>query len=393
MSPLSGLKVIDLTEAYSGPFCTMHLADFGADVTKVEMQNNGDISRNWLPVKNNKSGFFATYNRGKKSVSLDIKTEKGQEILTRLISSADVLVLDYSVDLIQDLNLHYDNLMKLNPELIYASISGFGEYGAMADRNCHDNITQAVSGTMTMTGFPDDEPVKIGVAAGDSLSGSKLCLGILMALFNRIKTGEGQKVEIAKMDAMFEINETPILFETVLNQTTTRAGNGDATITPYEIYETKDGYISIGVAGDHIWPFFCDALEMNHLAEDEMFHTNEKRLKNYEILNSIIKEYVQKKTKQELQDILTRHSVPCAPVLSIAEAMKHPQLMHRDMIVDLEDPALGTLKIPGIPIKLEKSPARIERSAPDLGEHTSEVLQSLGYSTSEIEILKADNII
>lgn len=393
MTPLSGMNVIDLTEAYGGPFCTMHLADFGANVIKIENRSTGDISRKWPPIKNDKSAFFATYNRGKKSITLDFETKQGRDILTQLISQADVLVVDYQIDYIDKMDLQYDRLAQLNPGLIYASISGFGEFGSMASYACHDNTAQAASGTMAMTGFPEDDPFKIGVSIGDSLSGSKLCLGILMAVFSRFSTGKGQKVEIAKMDALFEINETPILFQTVLNEESTRAGNGDTTITPYEIYETQDGYISIGVASDAIWPFFCNGVEMEQLTNDTRFCTNEKRLKNYEALNGIIKDYVKKKTKHELQDRLTEHNVPCAPVLSIAEIMNNSQLIHREMIVELADPVLGNFKIPGIPIKLEKSPGKIANPAPNLGEHTDEILESLGYSKCEIEKLKTQNIV
>lgn len=393
MGALSGYTVVDLTQGYGGPFCTMQLADFGANVIKVEKKGAGDVSRKRLPIKNSRSGFFVTYNRGKKSLALDLEKQGGRDILTALISGADVLVVDYEAEYIRDLDLGYDRLAQLNPRLIYASLSGFGEYGSMSSYRAHDISVQAASGTMAMTGFPDDDPVKIGVAVGDSLTGSKLCLGILMALFSRMKTGQGQKIEIAKMDALFEINESPVLFQTVLGQETTRAGNGDATLTPYEIYEAADGFISIGVASESIWPNFCNGMDMEYLMRDERFVTNEKRLENFDSLQGLIKQHVLTKTTEDLQERLAELSVPCAPVLSIAEIMKHPQLKARDMIGELRDPVIGTFSIPGIPIKLEKSPGKIQGQAPELGEHTSEILQSLGYSRDKIEDFKSLKVV
>jgi len=393
MSPLTGISVVDMTETFGGSFCTMHLADFGADVIKVEFTGHSNNIRSQPPLVQNKSGVFAAYNRGKKSIVLDPEAPDGQTILAQLIEKADAVVVDLNDDIIRKYSLQFEQLGKFNPALIYASLSGFGGSGSLSSCRCHDVTAQAISGTMAMTGFPDKDPVKVGSSVADSMGGSKLCLGILMAVFTRMKTGKGQKVEIATADSLFEINESPVLFQTVLNQVTTRAGNGDATITPYEIYETRDGHISIGVASDAIWPGFCRSMKMEHIIDDPRFTSNEKRLENYSVLNKLITDYVKTLGKQELQTMLDENSVPSAPVLSVAEVMSHPQLLHREMVVELKDPLLGRISVPGIAIKLEKSPGSIKKSGPDPGENTNEILQSLGYSQEKIEALRINNII
>ena len=391
MKPLDGLKVIDLTFSYSGPFCTMQLADFGAEVIKIENRDGGDQSRTYFPIKNGYSGFFATYNRGKKSITLDLNKENGKKILKDLVRDADVLVENYKPNTMDKLELGYDELIKINPELIYASISGFGLNGPYKDFSCSDNIAQSVSGIMETTGFPNGQPTKVGVAIGDSLSGLKLCLGILFAYYNKIKTGEGQRVDVAKLDALFAINEPTILYYTALNEECTRAGNSDPTIAPYDVFETKDGFMSIGVASESIWPKFCKAVGMEELIEDDRFTT--KRLENYSMLRPIIEKYTKKRTKEELEKKLLANKVPFGPVLSVAEVMEHPQIKARNMVVEINDPVIGKFKIPGIPIKLEKSPGIIDKPAPTLGQDTNSILKSIGYSEEEISKLKNERII
>jgi CoA:oxalate CoA-transferase len=393
MRPLEGLKVLDLTQIYGGPFATMQLSDFGAMVIKVEQRGSGDMGREYPPMQNGASGFFATYNRGKQSITLDLQQDAAVRILEDLIRQVDVMILDDKDGSPEARWLDYAHMQTLNRELIYALLSGFGQSGSKQSLPCHDTIAQATSGIMEMTGFPGGPPTKVGVSIGESLSGIKLCLGILMALIHRDKTGSGQKIDVAAADALLAINESPILYYTVLGQETIRAGNSDATITPYEIYKAKDGYISIGVASEPIWPKFCKALHMEYLVEDDRYNTNEKRLRNYAPLKAVIAEYTRTKTKQELEARMLACNVPCAPVLSVAEIMTHPQLAARDMLVMLDDPEVGPIPVTGIPMKLTKSPGQISGQAPGLGEHTDEILKAAGYSEKDISNFRVRRIV
>ncbi|MCT4565991.1 MAG: CoA transferase [Maledivibacter sp.] len=385
MRPLEGIKVIDFTQEYSGPFCTMQLADFGADVIKIENVECGDQSRTWMPIKDGFSGFYASINRGKRSLTLNLASEEGKEIIKKLVTDADVVVESFKVGTMENLGLGYENLKAINPGLIYATVSGFGIDGPLMDCVCHDNIAQSMSGTMEMTGFPKGEPTKIGINFADNFTGLNLCLGILMAYYNKNKTGVGQRLDVAKLDSLFALNEAPIIFNTMLNEKCSRAGNNDVTIAPYDVFEAQDGYISIGVASESAWPKMCNAIGMPELIEDPRFVDNNGRTSNYDIeLRPIVEEYTKKNTKKDIEDILASAGVPCAPVMSVEEIMAHPQLKVRDMVVELEDPELGKFKTAGIPMKLEKTPGAILKPAPKLGQDSNEILKSLGYSEEEI---------
>lgn len=394
MRPLEGVKVIDFTEEYSGPFCTMQLADFGADVIKIENVKSGDQSRTWMPMKDGFSGFYASCNRGKRSLTLNLESEESKEIIKKLVTDADIVVESFKVGTMENLGLGYEDLKAINPGLIYATVSGFGIDGPLKDCACHDNIAQSMSGTMEMTGFPQGEPTKIGVNFADNFTGLNLCLGILMAYYNKKKTGAGQRLDIAKLDALFALNEGPIMFNTMLNEECSRVGNNDITIAPYDVFETQDGYISIGVASEPMWPKMCNAIGMPELIEDPRFIDNNGRTGNYDAqLRPIVEEYTKRSTKKELEDILVSAGVPCAPVMSVAEIMAHPQLEARDMVVELEDPELGKFKTAGIPIKLEKSFGAILKPAPKLGQDSDEILKSLGYSDEEIKNFHENGIV
>ena len=394
MQPLSGMTVLDFTQAYSGPFCTMQLADFGANVIKVERLGVGDQAREWAPIQWGGSGYFATINRNKRGIALDLSTEKGVQIARRLMGSADVVVENFKTGTMEKLGLGYEMARKLNPGIIYASITGFGQDSSLKNLAAYDNIVQAMSGLMEMTGFPDQAPVRMGPAIGDSLTGLNTALAILMAYYHKLETGEGQRIDVAMMDTIFGIMESPILFQTLLNKRLTRSGNNDAeTLVPYDVYECKDGYFSVGLASDAGWPKFCQAIHREELTEDPRFLTNETRCANYQAFTDCVKDYFLGKTKAELAEIFTAAKIPNGAVQTIPDILESQQLKERDMLLPLIDPNIGRYIALGNPMKLSKTPARIYAASPRLGQHTREVLLEAGYSRGEIEALVEEEII
>ena len=265
MKVLDGVTVIDFTQTYSGPFCTMQLADFGARVIRIEVKGIDDAARIWPPFsENGESGYYATNNRGKESIALDLKTPEGMEVIKKLIQNADIVVENFKVGKMAQLGLSYADVKKINPEIIYASLTGYGQNGPWNDQPAYDNVIQARSGMMEMTGFPDDVPTKVGPSISDYFGGLNLTLGVVMAYFHKQNTGEGQYIDVAMYDSLFAIMESPILCKDLLNQEATRCGNTDPTLCPYDVYPCKDGYFSVGLAAgsDAEWNRFCIAIDM-----------------------------------------------------------------------------------------------------------------------------------
>lgn len=394
MKVLEGVKVVDFTQAYSGPFCTMNLADFGAEVIKIERRGYGDQSREWTPIENGHSGYYAAINRNKKGISLDMSSEEGKEIVLGLVKDADIIVENFKVGTLDKLGLGYEDMKKVNPNIIYASISGFGEYGPHKDLAAYDNVVQAMTGIMEMSGFADGIPTKVGPAIGDNFTGLTMALAITMAYYNKMHTGEGQKLDVAMYDAIFGILESPILFDTVLGETATRTGNADpATLVPYDVYECADGYFSAGLASDKGWPKFVKAVNMPELMEDPRFVDNDLRCENYEAFTETVLPFFKERTKAELADIFVSEGVPNAPVLTVPEVMDHPQIQARNMMQELSDPGIGDYLAIGNPMQLSETPAVLEHGAPTLGQDTKSVLAGLGYSEEQIAKFAENEVI
>lgn len=394
MKVLEGVKVIDFTQAYSGPFCTMQLADFGAEVIKIERRGLGDQSREWTPLEKGHSGYYAAINRNKKGISLDIASEKGREVILDLVKDADIVVQNFKVGTLEKFGLGYEDMKQINPEIIYASISGFGQTGPLSHLAAYDNVVQAMTGIMEMTGFADGIPTKVGPAIGDNFTGLTMATAIAMAYLNKLNTGKGQAIDVAMYDSIFGILESPILFETVLGETSTRTGNADpATLVPYDVYACKDGYFSAGIASDSGYPKFCDAIGMPELVTDPRFITNEDRCNNYDIFTAIVSKFFASKTRAELADAFVKEGVPNAPVLNVPEVMEHPQIISRNMMVDLHDPGVGPHLAINNPMKLSKTPAEIVHGAPIMGQDTEEVLKSIGYTQAAIDLLHKNEVI
>ncbi len=375
---LSGLKVLDLTHAYNGPFCTMILADNGAEVIKIDPPA-GDQCRTWGPLdeKTGESGFYIFLNRNKKGITLNLKNEKARQIFLDMVKEADVVVENFRVGVPEKLGIDYETLKKINPRIIYASGSGFGQYGPLSNRPCYDIVAQSMGGMVNLTGFPDSIPTKVGPSVADNVTGIYLCVGVLLALYNREKTGQGQHVDVAMLDTIFSLLENAIVTQTMHNETPQRNGNIDESIAPFDIYETLDGYIALGVGNDKLFNVFCNVIGKPELLEDPRYATNDLRCQNYQgpgLLQDVVAEWCRDKKKGDIEHLMAENGVPCGPVLDMKEAIDHPQIQAREMMVHMEHPTVGPMYFQGCPIKLSATPPRVEWAGPTLGQHTKEVL-------------------
>ena len=394
--PLEGIRVLDLTQAYSGPFCTMNLADHGAEVIKIERPGAGDQTRAWGPMENDFSGYYAYVNRNKKGITLDLSSEEGKEVFRSLLKNADVVCENYKVGVLERLGFSYDEMKKINPRIIYGSISGFGLEGPLHERPAYDIVAQAMSGMMSVTGFPDGPPCKIGPSVGDNYTGAHLCIGVLMALYEREKTGLGKRVDVAMVDTLFSVMENFVVEYTIAGKTPHRAGNQDPSIAPFDSFHAKDGDFVMGCGTNKMFAALCGAMGQPELASDPRFASNVARCENYlPELKSKIEAYTTTKTVDELEEIISGLQIPFGRILTIPEATEHPQLQSRNMIWDMHQPGMDrTIRIPGNPIKVHGNADEVQKAAPLLGEDNLEIYTAVaGLSKEKIEELAQKNII
>lgn len=394
--PLEGIRVLDLSRILTGPFCSMILADLGAEVIKVEMPGKGDDTRSWgPPFIEGESAYFLCINRNKKSMTLNLKKEKGKEILHKLVEKCDVLLENFSPGVTQKLGVDYGTICKINPRIIYCSISGFGQTGPYKDWPAYDIIIQGMGGLMGITGEHGRPPVRIGVAITDMGAGMYAAIAVLSALVAREKTGKGQWIDVSLLDSTvswltymaanyFATGEVPI-----------RAGSAHPNIVPYQCFETSDGkYLTVAVGNDNLWKSFCNALGLEELIENPKFATNPKRVENRNELIPILTKIFLTKTREEWMEVLLKERVPCGPVYTMDEVFHDPQVLHRSMLVEIEHPKAGRIRQIGIPMKFSETPGKIKAPPPLLGQHTKEILRSLlGYSENDIDQLKKEGII
>ena len=355
-----GLKVVDLTTALNGPFCTMFLGDYGADVIKIEPVG-GEQSRSWGPIdeKSGESGFYGFVNRNKKGCTLNLKSEKGLEMFYELVKDADVLVENYRGGVTERLKIDYDTIKKINPNIIYASGSGFGQYGPITHRPCYDIVAQAMGGMLNLTGFKENDPVKVGPSVADHVAGIYLMVGVGMALYHREKTGEGQHIDVSMFDVIFSLLENAIVNYTMGGFIPERNGNVDPSIAPFDVYACKDGFVALGVGNDKLFNKFANIIGHQELLEDERYKDNVSRCDNYiPDLQNLIREWCADYTKSEIEDIMDEAGIPCGPVLNVKEAIEHPHIQARDMMVHCEHPTVGDMYFQGCVIKLSETPGR-----------------------------------
>ena len=366
--------MIDLTRVVAGPFCTMMLGDLGAEVLKIEEPEHGDDSRGWAPLVNGCGGFFLALNRSKKSVALDLKTPEGADALRRLIGTADVLIENFRPGSLSQLGFGYSEVAVLNPRLVYCSITGYGQTGPSARLPGYDAVIQGEAGIMDMTGVPDGDPTRVGVAITDYLAGLYAAQGILAALHERHASGLGQHVDIALFDAMLSVMRLPLSVLLATGVTPTRVGNDHLNIAPYEPLRAKDGLIIVAVANPRLWVRFCDAIERPDLRDDPRFSSNTDRVANRAALKCEIEAVFARYTVGELTKRLEAHNVPCGRVRDVRQAIEHPQVSARGTMVAQSHPVFGVVRTLGPVAKLSRTPASVRLPPPSLGEHTAEVL-------------------
>ena len=378
MPPLDGLRVIDLTRVLAGPYCAMMLGDMGAEVIKVEEPTHGDDTRAWAPHREGWSTFFLGLNRSKRSLALDLKSPDGAEALRRLIKASDILIENFRPGSLARLRFSYDEVAQLNPRLIYCSVTGYGHSGPKKDLPGYDAVIQAECGLMDLTGSPDGPPTRVGVAITDYLAGLYAMSGILLALRDRDQTGTGQHVDIGLIDAMTSALALPALMYFNTGAAPGREGNQHHSLTPYEALPVEDGLVVVAVGNPRLWTQFCAAIEATDLEHDPRYVTNTDRMQHRVELVDELTRRLERYTRDELIERLRMHTVPCAQVRSVAEALEDPHLRARGMVVDIPQPELGQVRTLGNPIKLSRTPAVINRAPPALGEHNDEILASLG---------------
>jgi crotonobetainyl-CoA:carnitine CoA-transferase CaiB-like acyl-CoA transferase len=395
LGPLAGLRIADLSTVLAGPYCTMVLADLGADVVKVEPPD-GDATRSWGPPwvgpgkegdGDRVAGYFLSVNRNKRSLRLDLRQLEGSNVLRRLLGRSDVLVENFRPGSLARLGFDDDELVRINPRLLHLAISGYGPDGPDAAKPGYDFVAQAVGGLMSVTGFPDDEggrPTKVGVAISDVVTGLLGAVSLLAAL----REGRGQRIDVSLLESTLAllINQAQNAFGS--GEAVGRRGNAHPNIVPYETFATRDGEIALAVGSERQWQRLCEALELGRLAADPRFATNDARVRNRDELRPLVADRFRGGISAEWLARLEAAEVPCGPVNDVLAAFEQPQARAREMDQTIDHPALGPIRQVGVPFKLSASPAAIRTPPPLLGQHTDEVLAELGYEPAAIADLR-----
>lgn len=373
--PLEKIKVLDFTRVLAGPYCTMMLADMGAEVIKIEKPGSGDDTRRFGPYQNNESGYFTFLNRGKKSIELDLKDSESIAVIKEMVKEADVVIENFRPGVMKKLGLDYESLQQINERIVYASISGFGQYGPYSQRPAYDLVAQAMGGLASITGHPDQPPTRTGASLGDMSAALYAAYGIMVALFHREQTGEGQLIDVAMTDSIFALLESNVMRYTIEKMVPERIGSRHPISSPFDIFKANDGYIVIAVANDPLFNKLCSIMEDPDLKEDARFKTDASRTENIEVLNQIIENWLQAYTVAEAVEKINGGGVPSSPILNIDEICEDEHTRVREMLVEIDHPSAGKMKIPGNPVKLSKTPAVIKNPSPLLGEHTGEFIE------------------
>jgi formyl-CoA transferase len=383
--PLEPYSVVDLTRARSGPTCVRQLAEMGARVVKVESREQEDFTRDEFDFQN--------LHRNKRSITLDLKHPRGVEVLKRLVARSDILVENFRPDVKHRLGVDYETLSQVNPRLIYASISGFGQTGPYRDRPGYDQIAQGLGGLMSVTGLPGQGPVRVGIPVADLTAGMFLAHGVLVALLERERSGKGQWVHTSLLEAMVRMLDFQTTRWLIGKEIPPQAGNDHPTGIPTGVFKTADGYMNIAASGQHMYRRLCEALDVKHLVDDPRFKTPQDRSKNRAACNEELEKATVTKSSAQWVDILNKAGVPCGPILNVKEVFEDEQVRHLKLATRIRHPRLGEQEVQNLPVTLSRTPGAVRTASPDLGEHTDEVLGELGYSKEDIAALRRDGAV
>ena len=391
MQPLEGIKVLDLTHALAGPFCSTMLADFGAQVIKVEPPGLGDIARVWgAPIAGGEYSYFVSLHRNKQSIVLDLKTPPGKELLLRMAERCDVVLENYRVGALARLGLDYETVRTRNPGIIYCSVSGFGQDGPYRDRAALDVILQAESGMISVTGEPGSNGTRAGVSIADMTAGMYAAYGVLLALRVKEQTGEGQRIDVSMMEGQLSLLGTTIGKYFADGKVPRPLGTAYPAIVPYQTFHTATKDLALAVASDKLWRKFCPAIGRPELADDPRYRTSPDRDRNREKLIATLQETFLTRPYEQWEALLLANDIPVGAINNIAQVIEHPQVKAREALVTLTHPRVGEVRVVSAPVRLSATPAAMRTAAPLLGEHTDAVLRELlGLSDDEIAALRA----
>ena len=377
---LSGIRVVDLTRILAGPFCTLMLADMGAEVIKVESPDSGDPVRRQGAIKEGISWYFAQFNRNKKSVVLDLYTDEGKKTLTKLLSTADVLVDNYRPGVLTKMGFSKERLEEINPRLIQASVNGYGSSGPYVNRPSFDFIAQAMSGFMSVNGAPDSDPQRAAPPMSDLIAGLYCAFGVVTALQARERTGRGQRVESSLTGGLVSMMAYLSAEYFATGEIPQRTGNYHPIVSPYGLFQASDGMVAVAPSTDTFVRRFLRALVLEHLLDDVRFQTNEDRMTNRDVLADIINEVTSLRIVDHWIEVINDAGCPCGRVMNLAEVFSDPQVLSQEMVLDQVHPGHGTVRMTGFPVKLSHTPAKLRRPAPDLGADTEAILATLDDS-------------
>ena len=395
MKALQDIRVLDLTRALAGPFCTLMLGDYGADVVKIELPGTGDDTRRWgPPFIGEESAYFLSINRNKRSLTLNFKEPKAIQIFLRLVEKADVVVENFTPGVMGRLGLDYQAVKSANPQIVYCSISGFGQDGPYQSRPAYDQIMQGVSGLMSITGEADGEPQKVGIAVSDIGAGMWAAFAVMTALHHRERTGEGQYIDISMLDAQIAWLTYQAAYYFANDEPPQRLGAAHPTLVPYQAFMSQDGkYVNVAVGSERIWERFCEGIDWEDLKTNPEFALNGDRVRNRATLVPLLQKYFLTKPASHWVEVLQAVNVPAGPINDLADVFSDPQVLHRQMLLEIPHPTLKSIKQTGLPLKFSVTPGGLDRHPPLLGEHNREILEDLGYSAADVERLAENSII
>jgi len=391
---IQDIKILDLSRVFAGPHGSMILSDLGAEVVRIEAPQSTDSIREWWPFVDDESTYYMSANRNKKSVTLNLKKERGKEIFLELVKTSDVVLENFKTGTMEKLGLSYKKIKEVNPKIIMCSVTGYGQTGPFKTEPGYDPVLQAVGGVMDVTGMPDGSPTRVGLPIVDILSSLYVVISILSAIRARDKNGKGQLIDVSLLDVQVSSLANVASSYLMKDLITTRVGNKHNNIVPYQVFECKDRPLMVACGNESQFQKFCNIINKPEWIEDERFSTNESRVKHREIIAEQIQEIMYKKTADEWFQLLSNQGVPSGPVNNIQEVFNHPQVKHRDMVKEINHPRLGNLRLVRNPVLFSQKTIEIKSHPPALGEHTDSFLRdNLNLKDEEIKELKKNNII